>query len=265
MSEENVELTLLAIDAWNRRDAEAAAALMDPEGVWYPALEVLTGEGTYRGPAGVREGFENLAEFSEESYVEFPEVHDLGDQVLGLGHGWFRFASGVELDQENAALFTWRDGKCVEVRQWFSHAEALEAAGLEEQAMSQNVEIVRQLFEHWEQGDWRGGRDLMVDNCEFVFSTSWFPDAGVYSVGPEAVDAWIAFTEAFEELATGADQIIEADEGVVALAWLRGRGRASGAGVDAKVGAIFTLRDGKIIRCELADRRKALEAAGLRE
>jgi ketosteroid isomerase-like protein len=132
--------------------------------------------------------------------------------------------------------------------------------------MSQkNVEIVRQLFKHSGRGDWRGGRDLMVDDCEFVFGTSWFPDAGVYNAGPEAVDAWIAFTEAFDELATGADQIIEAGEGVVALAWLRGRGRASGAGVDAKTGAIFTLRDGKIVRCKLTDRGEALEAAGVEE
>ncbi|MGE5746427.1 MAG: hypothetical protein ACM33U_04125 [Solirubrobacterales bacterium] len=73
----------------------------------------------------------------------------------------------------------------------------------------ENVEVVRQLWKHWELGDWRGGRDLTVDGCEFVFSTSWFPDAGVYSAGPEAVDAWIAFTEAFEEFATGVDQIID--------------------------------------------------------
>jgi ketosteroid isomerase-like protein len=129
-----------------------------------------------------------------------------------------------------------------------------------------NAEVVRQLWKHWERGDWRGGRDLMVDECEFVFSASWFPDAGAYNAGPEALNAWIAFTEAFEELAAGADQIIEAgEEGVVALAWLRGRGRASGAGVDAKTGAIFTLRDRKIVRCEFTGRAEALEAAGLSE
>jgi ketosteroid isomerase-like protein len=84
--------------------------------------------------------------------------------------------------------------------------------------------------------------------------------------GPEALSAWIAFTDAFEELAAGADQIIEAgEEGVVALAWLRGRGRASGAGVDAKTGAIFTLRDRKIVRCEFTGRAEALEAAGMRD
>ena len=31
MSQENVELTLLVIDAWNRRDVEASIALWDHE------------------------------------------------------------------------------------------------------------------------------------------------------------------------------------------------------------------------------------------
>jgi hypothetical protein len=41
-----------------------------------------------------------------------------------------RFTSGVELDDEVAGLLTWRNGKCLEIRGWMSHAEALEAAGL---------------------------------------------------------------------------------------------------------------------------------------
>jgi SnoaL-like domain len=98
MSQENVELSLLAIDAWNRRDVEANVALSDPEIVWYPALEGITEGRTYRGHAGQRQYYKDLAEFSEEGHVEFDEVHDLGDQVLSLGRIWFRFASGVELD-----------------------------------------------------------------------------------------------------------------------------------------------------------------------
>jgi ketosteroid isomerase-like protein len=102
--------------------------------VFYPAFEMLEGR-TYRGPAEARQYFEGLAEFSEESRAEYTEVHDLGDQVLGLGRVWFRFANGVELDQESAGLSTWRNGKCVEARAWIgntAHAEALEAAGLSE-------------------------------------------------------------------------------------------------------------------------------------
>jgi ketosteroid isomerase-like protein len=129
---ENVELSLDLNDAWNRRDVDAVVALWDPEGMWYPALEGVTEGRAYRGHAGIRQYYEDLAEFSGRSDAEFPEVHDLGDQVLGLGSAWFRFASGVELDQEVSFLHTWRNGKCIEARTWLSHGEALEAAGLSE-------------------------------------------------------------------------------------------------------------------------------------
>jgi|SRR5215207_2222644 len=100
MSQENVELSRLALDAYNRRDPEALIALSDPEVVWSAAFERDTEGGTYRGHSGVREGIEALAEFSGQSHAEFPEFQDLGDQVLGLGRFWLRFTSGVELDQE---------------------------------------------------------------------------------------------------------------------------------------------------------------------
>ncbi len=136
MSQKNVELFLLMIDAWNRRDLEAFIALFDPEGVWSPAFERITEGRTFRGHAEIRQAMEGLAEFSEESHAEFPEVYDLGDQVLVLGRVWLRFASGVEQDQEAAAIGTWRNGKCVEARVWLTHADALEAAGLREWALN---------------------------------------------------------------------------------------------------------------------------------
>ena len=133
MSQENVELTLRITDAFNRRDVDAAVALWDQEGVWYPAMEALTeGRRTYRGHAEIRQYYRDLAEFSEESHTEWSEAYDLGDQVLVLGHLSMRFVSGVELDHEATCLFTWRNGKLLEARTWMSHAEALEAAGLSE-------------------------------------------------------------------------------------------------------------------------------------
>jgi ketosteroid isomerase-like protein len=129
----------------------------------------------------------------------------------------------------------------------------------------ENIGIVRRLFEHWERGEWNEGRDLFDDSCEVVFGTSAFPDPGAYLIGRDALRAWMNFIEAFETFATEVDQIVEADGRVVVLAWIRGRGRVSGADVDARVGAVFSLRDGKIVRYELIDRQEALEAAGLRE
>jgi len=132
--------------------------------------------------------------------------------------------------------------------------------------MSQeDVEVVHQVFEHWERGDWGWGRDFFDDGCEVVFSTSWFPDAGAYQIGREALRAWLGFMDSFEAFAIGVDQIIDAGEHVVVLTRIQGRGRASGADVDAKVGAIFTLRDARIVRYVLTDSREALEAVGLSE
>ena len=130
----------------------------------------------------------------------------------------------------------------------------------------ENVKIVRQLLEHWERHEWGSGRELYDDSCEVVFSTAWVPDPGAYSVGREALGALTAFLDSFEEFKIGVDQIFDAGDSVVAFSWIRARGRASGADVDAKVGCVFTLRGGKIVRYELmGDRREALEAAGLRE
>jgi ketosteroid isomerase-like protein len=128
MSQENVDLTVRATDAFNRRDVEAAAALWDADGVWYPALEALTeGRTAYRGPAGWRQYIRDLAEFAEESIAEWSELHDLGDRVLCVGRLSMRFSSGVALDQELACVYTWRRGKLVEARGYMSRAEALEA------------------------------------------------------------------------------------------------------------------------------------------
>jgi ketosteroid isomerase-like protein len=132
--------------------------------------------------------------------------------------------------------------------------------------MSQeNVEVVRRLIEHWEQGDWRWGRDVFDDECEAVFSASWFPEADRYRVGRDALRAWTGFTDAFESFEIGLNRIIDGGDQVVALTRIRGRGRASGADVDALTGGIFSLRGGKIVRYVLTDAAEALEAVGLSE
>jgi ketosteroid isomerase-like protein len=129
----------------------------------------------------------------------------------------------------------------------------------------EKVEIVRQVLDHWERHEWAEGRELYDDHCEVVFSTAWVPDPGAYGIGREALGAWISFLDSFEEFTIGVDRIVDAGDSVVALSWIRARGRASGADVDAKVGCIFTVRDGKVVRYELTDRHEALAAAGLRE
>jgi ketosteroid isomerase-like protein len=129
----------------------------------------------------------------------------------------------------------------------------------------QNVEIAQQLLELWKRGDQGAGRELYDDSCEIVFSASWFPDPGAYRIGDEALDAWATFTDSFEQVESGVDRVVEAGEQVIALTYVRGRGRASGAAVSAETAIILTFRGGKVVRVELTDRADALEAAGLSE
>jgi ketosteroid isomerase-like protein len=132
--------------------------------------------------------------------------------------------------------------------------------------MSQeNVEIARQLLELWKRGDQGAGREFYDESCEIVFSASWFPDPGAYRIGPEALHAWTTFTDAFEQVESGVDRVVEAGKQVVALTYVRGRGRASGATVSAETAIVLTFRHGKVARVELTDRAEALEAAGLSE
>ena len=52
MSQENVEVALAAVDAWNRGDREAWVALWDEEAEFYPLRAQLEGE-SYRGHDGL--------------------------------------------------------------------------------------------------------------------------------------------------------------------------------------------------------------------
>jgi ketosteroid isomerase-like protein len=74
--------------------------------------------------------------------------------------------------------------------------------------------------------------------------------------------------EAFEDYRPEVEQIVDlGDERVLTLAIEHGRGRGSGAEVQAnKTAHLWTLRNGKATQLDLyLDRARALEAVGLRE
>ena len=63
MSEENVEIVRRMMDAWSRRDLEAAIEMLHPEIEWRPTLTPGGPEGTvYRGVDGIRDWFGEVDE-----------------------------------------------------------------------------------------------------------------------------------------------------------------------------------------------------------
>ena len=135
MSQENVETFKRSIDAYNRRDVDALLETLDPDVEWHSALMVpLGGEATvYRGHEGIRELFRDLDEALDEWHAEFPEIRDLGDRIVAIGHVRTRGrGSGAETESPLASVCDIKNGKAIRVRTYLDPEEALEAAGLSE-------------------------------------------------------------------------------------------------------------------------------------
>jgi hypothetical protein len=68
------------------------------------------------------------------------------------------------------------------------------------------------------------------------------------------------------DLSIQVDELIEAEEFIVALILLRIRPHGADADFALRIAHLWTLGDGKLVRCEIfPERDNALEAAGLRE
>src|SRR3954454_4434825 len=135
MSQENVDQFKRGLEASNRRDIEALLHTLDPEVEWTPAVPVSLGEEAkaYRGHDGVREMFRAFYDVVDEIHVEYSEIRDLGDQVVGIGRIRFRGkASGAATESPFACISDFKNGKSVRVRTYLDPQDALEAAGLRE-------------------------------------------------------------------------------------------------------------------------------------
>jgi ketosteroid isomerase-like protein len=170
----------------------------------------------------------------------------------------------VEMPVEGANLLTLRDGRIARIELFFDRSQALEAAGLSEQAMSQeNVEIVRRAFayEYYGVGD-RAEAEAILDPHVVMNPIDDSP-----SHGPDQMRSdWERWASAFDDLRVTLEEIIDAGDQVVVVAHHEGRGQASGVKVDARFYEVYTLREGKVSRVdEYTERADALEAAGLEE
>jgi ketosteroid isomerase-like protein len=132
MSQENVEMVLAAIDAFNRRDGESFDAMLADDAEIVPVRAAL--EGTiYRGSdaatqycAAVEASWENLR-------WEVEEIRDGECWVLALGRIQGRGrGSGAIIDARGAWLARFNGAKVAHFRTYPDRREALKAVGLEE-------------------------------------------------------------------------------------------------------------------------------------
>jgi 2-(1,2-epoxy-1,2-dihydrophenyl)acetyl-CoA isomerase len=134
--------------------------------------------------------------------------------------------------------------------------------------MSQeNVEIVQRVYEAFNREGLDAAFDHLHPDFEYDLSAAIGPYAGIYS-GRETVRKMFEdFFSAWEYMHVEPEDFIEAGEDRV-LVPTRGRGRGKGSGIEieGRPSAIWTVRDGQVIRGAVYnDRAEALEAAGLSE
>jgi ketosteroid isomerase-like protein len=136
MSRENVETAQRAVEAWNADDLDAFLAEFDADIEYHPSIEPgLEGQASvYRGHDGIRKLWSEYRGEAWERLTNRPqEVRDLGESVLMLSRMDFTArTTGIEFSQELAEIVDFRGGKIARVRDFLTHAEALEAVSLSE-------------------------------------------------------------------------------------------------------------------------------------
>jgi uncharacterized protein len=130
--------------------------------------------------------------------------------------------------------------------------------------MSQaDLETLRAVYEAVSRGDW----DAVFRNARPDFELrppDQSPVAGTYG-GPEQVRRFVAeLWAAFAEVTAQPEQFLELDDRILVFVHLQLRPNDSEAKVEMRIAHLWTMRDGKIARCEvLTEREHAVKAAGL--
>ena len=134
MSEENVEMVRIAIDAWNRGDWDAVFKNAAPDiEMTTPPEEPGITAGTYRGRDEIQGFWEGMLAAFEATSAEPEQLLERGDQVVAVIRGRLRpKGSSAEIELRNSHLWTFREGKVISLQLFRKPGEALEAAGLEE-------------------------------------------------------------------------------------------------------------------------------------
>ena len=131
MSQENVEVVREYVSAWNAGDMEAVRELYDPDAVMEAARD-WPEPGPFVGRDAVMQQLRQARAAFESDTVEFlSDLVAAGDQVVARV-GWRGSGRGPQSDMEWTNVCTIRDGRLINVRYFWDHAEALEAAGLSE-------------------------------------------------------------------------------------------------------------------------------------
>jgi hypothetical protein len=130
----------------------------------------------------------------------------------------------------------------------------------------ENMEIVRRVYEHFDATHTVDPGSLAANVVWDMSNFESWPERPLYE-GPGGVQEFIrSWLEPWDTYEHDLEALHDADDEVVALVHVSGTASVSGAAVEMRVGHVWALIDGTVVRVTLySDPDQALEAAGLRE
>ena len=127
------ELVEALYEAFSVRDLDAVLALIDADFDFRPvATSELTNEPHYIGHSGMRRYFNDIARIWAELRLVPQSFRPVGERLVVLGRVYARTVDGAIADSSTGWVWEARSGKLTRCTVYRSHAEALEAAGLEQ-------------------------------------------------------------------------------------------------------------------------------------
>jgi ketosteroid isomerase-like protein len=127
--------------------------------------------------------------------------------------------------------------------------------------MSENVERLRAAYSEWARGNMRAGRELFAPDAIF----EPISDTRTASLGLDSFDAYMReFLAQWTDYRIDAEAFAEVGDTVLVTERQRGTGKTSGVSIESVFYAVWTFRNGLVIRARWeSDRARALELAGL--
>ena len=126
---------------------------------------------------------------------------------------------------------------------------------------AEDVEKLREVYEHWSRGNWRAGTELFADE---VRSTTFDADGDEIELNSlEELVVWFrSFLGQWQDFRQEIDQMIDCGDRVFVAGRQSAAGRASGVRLEMSVFNVWVFEDGKVVefhttRHEGVARRKA--------
>ena len=132
MSHENVELVRRRFEAFNEGDLATMVDLTDPAAVWWDRQDDPWGGTPHRGRDACMQHLAEILEDAElqaqpQEFIDAGPSVVVGVRLVGRGR-----TSGVRFDEHEFHVYTLRDGKVIETREYRERDEALKAVGFSE-------------------------------------------------------------------------------------------------------------------------------------